>query len=217
MQQFTSILLTSVLFNGVTKAQLAPLLTAATPTQKVFAAGKRIWQAGEKVTTFGLVCAGQVQIVKENVQGNRMIVATIKPGDIFGEAYIYAATGGLPVSVDASQAAIILFFTPQRLLLLTQLPSGQQVVSNLLQILAQKSLLLNQKVEILGQRRIADKVLTYLRWEQRRQQTNPILLPYNRQEMADFLGVERSALSATLSEMKQATVIDYHKNQFTLL
>lgn len=216
MQRFQSVILRSPLFNALTADELAPLLLAAQPISKTYAADKRIWQAGEQATMLGLVCVGQVQIVKENAQGNRLIVATVNVADIFGEAYVHAAGGVLPVSVDASQPTTVLFFPPQRLLALAGTPAGQQVMRNLLQILAQKSVLLNQKVEILAQRRIVDKVLTYLRWEQQKQQANPILLPYNRQEMADFLSVERSALSAALSEMKQAGLIDYHKNQFTL-
>ncbi|MFD0896510.1 Crp/Fnr family transcriptional regulator [Loigolactobacillus binensis] len=217
MQRFYPVILQSPLFDQVTAQQLPALLAVARPRLKKFAAGSCIWRAGENTASIGLVCAGQAQIIKENAKGNRLIVATVTAADIFGEAYAYAAPKALPVSVEVVSAATVLFFQPQSMLALMALPAGPQVMRNLLQILAQKSLLLNQKVEILAQRRIADKVLAYLRLEQQRQQTNPILLPYNRQEMADYLGVERSALSAALGEMKQAALIDYHKNQFTLL
>ncbi len=215
MQQFYPVLLKSTLFRQITAVSLAPLLAAAQPTLKTFTANERIWQAGEQAASFGLVGAGTVQILKEDAQGNRTIVATVSEAGIFGEAYAYASTGPLPVSVDASTTTV-LFFEPKRLLNLAHLPQGEQLLSNLLQILARKSLLLNQKVEILSQRKIADKVLTFLQLEAKRQARQPMLLPYNRQEMADFLGVERSALSAALSSMKKAGLIDYRKNEFTL-
>ncbi|MCH4171717.1 MAG: Crp/Fnr family transcriptional regulator [Lactobacillus sp.] len=216
MQQFYPVLLKSTLFRQITANNLAPLLAAAQPMIKTFTANERIWQAGEQAASFGLVGAGTVQILKEDAQGNRTIVATVSEAGIFGEAYAYASTGPLPVSVDASTNTTVLFFEPKRLLNLAHLLQGEQLLSNLLQILARKSLLLNQKVEILSQRKIADKVLTFLQLEAKRQTRKPMLLPYNRQEMADFLGVERSALSAALSSMKKAGLIDYRKNEFTL-
>lgn len=216
MQQFYSVILQAKLFEQIKRQQLPELLAAIKPVLKTFAAGTRIWQVGATVSSFGLVCAGQVQVVKENEKGNRTILATVSAADIFGEAY--ACTNGqpLPVAVDALTTAKVLFFQPDNLFELTPLAAQQQVMANLVQIFAQKSLLLNQKVEILSQRRIVDKVRAYLQMEQQKQHSQSLLIPYNRQEMADFLGVERSALSTTLSEMQQTGYLSYHKNQFTL-
>ncbi|QGG60432.1 cyclic nucleotide-binding domain-containing protein [Loigolactobacillus bifermentans] len=216
MDKFYPIILNSRLFQSLSIQELPDLLKIAQPQQRTYAAGQRIWQAGEQVTSLGLVCAGRVQIIKENPQGDRMIIATIDPADLFGEAYLYAGAKTLPVSVDAVSEATVLFFEPEALLEVAWMPEGKRIIRNLLQILSQKSLLLNKKVAILSQRKTADKVLVYLKTEAKRQQTNPLKIPYNRQEMADYLGVERSALSAALSDMKQAGLLDYHKNEFTL-
>lgn len=216
MDKYFTIILNSNIFRGITLQELPTLLHRSEPKIKHFSEGNRIWQAGENSDSFGLVCEGRIQIVKEDRRGNRMIIATIEPTDIFGEAYAYAAAGPLPVSVDVVQDATVLFFKPERLLTLNNLPGGMQLIRNSLQILAQKSLMLNQKIEVLSQRKITDKVLAYLRLEQKRQRSTHLVLPYNRQEMADFLGVERSALSATLGEMKKEGLMDYHKNEFVL-
>lgn len=217
MQQFYSVILQAKLFNQIKRHQLPALLAAIKPTLKTFTANTRVWQVGATVPSFGLVCAGQVQIVKENAKGNRTILAKVGVSDIFGEAYACTKHHSLSVAVDTITTTKILFFRPENLFKLTPLTAQQQLIVNLLQIFAQKNLLLNQKVEILSQRRIADKVLTYLQLEQQKQISKSLLIPYNRQEMADFLGVERSALSTTLGEMQQADQISYYKNHFTLL
>lgn len=217
IDKFHKVILKSTLFKGITLEQLPLILDKTKPELKHFEMGNRIWQTGEVATHFGLVCEGKVQVLKENQRGNKMIVALIEPQDIFGEAYAYAAAGHLPVSVDAVRDATVLFFQPNRLLTLTNIPGGMLLIRNSLQILAQKSLMLNQKIEVLSQRNINDKVLAYLHFEQTKQKSDHLTIPFNRQEMADFLGVERSALSAALAIMKKEHLIDYHKNEFTLL
>lgn len=217
IDKFHKVILQSTLFRDITLAQLPQILHNTKPELKHFDAGNRIWQAGEVAAYFGLVCQGQVQVLKENQRGNKMIVALIEPTDIFGEAYAYAAAGRLPVSVDAMTETVVLFFEPNTLLTLTDVPGGKQLIRNSLQILAQKSLMLNRKIEVLSQRTITDKVLAYLHLEYTKQKTKHLCIPFNRQEMADFLGVERSALSTTLGNMQKDGLIDYHKNEFTLL
>lgn len=216
MEKFYPVLLKSNLFKHISLADMPMLLDKVEPSIRYFSAGNRIWQAGDSAKEFGLVCAGKVQIVKENQRGNRMILALIEPAGIFGEAYAYAAAGTLPVSVDVVEDATVLFFRPAKLIAQAHLPQGPQLIQNMMQILATKSLMLNQKIEVLSQRKITDKVLTFLQLEQAKQHRNHLVIPYNRQEMADFLGVERSALSTALGEMKKERLLDYHKNEFTL-
>lgn len=217
MEEYYPIIAQSDLFQGIPLAELPELIQTIGASLQTFPAGTRIWHAGEQVSQFGLVLAGSVQVIKEDVRGNRTILNLVEPSDVFGEAYAYGSPDHLPVSVDVSKEATILFLPPQAILSLTALPGGTQVLNNLLKNLAQKSLFLNQRIEILAQRKIHDKVLTFLHSLEKQQQTNHLVIPYNRQEMADFLGVERSALSNALSEMKKAGMLDYHKNNFTLL
>lgn len=217
MNDVQTIIGQSNLFKAIDRALLPNLIQQSEPSFKSYVSGNRIWRAGEIAKTLGMVYSGKVQVIKENRRGNRTILTQILPSGIFGEAYAYAAVGSLPVSVDAVTDCQVLFFEPKKLLALGHLPGGQQVIGNLLQILAQKSLMLNQKIEILSQRKIEDKVLAFLHQEQKKQASAHLILPYNRQEMADFLGVERSALSAVLGEMQKAGVIIYHKNEFELL
>ncbi|MCI1903782.1 Crp/Fnr family transcriptional regulator [Enterococcus hirae] len=207
----------SKLFKNVTKTEIAELLAHLAAETVAFQEGERIWQAGETAAQIGLVLSGHVQIIKEDFHGNRMILTKVASSGIFGEAYAYAAPDTLPVSVDMAESGRILFLQPEKMLAASAWPGGGQLLRNILQILAQKSLMLNQKIEILSQRKVEDKVLAFLIFQSRAQKSRTLLIPYDRQEMADALGVERSALSAVLSKMKKAGKIDFHKNRFELL
>ena len=206
MEQHLSLIEKSPLFRGVAKDDVLPLLQDLKVRQKNYKKGEFLFYSGDPVTYIGLVLEGSVHIIQEDYWGNRNILSQIPQGFFFGEAF--ACLPEAPATVDvvaASDAVIIQIYVANVLHgghLLT--PAEAQFTGNLLGLMAEKNRLLTEK-------------MLYLSNLARDKGKATFVLPFNRQQMADFLSVDRSALSAELSKMKKDGLIDYHKDQFSLL
>ena len=156
--------------------------------------------------------------MKEDFWGNRNILAKLQPGELFAETYAIAAHQVLGVSVMTDEGATVLFFHMGEFLAPTAEPDrlSGQMLRNLLQVITQKNLQLNAKLTHLTQRTTREKLLSYLSEESLRQGRSEFDIPFNRQQLADYLGVDRSALSAELSKMQKEKLISYDRNHFNL-
>ena len=205
MEQHLSLIEKSPLFRGVAKDDVLPLLQDLKVRQKNYKKGEFLFYSGDPVTYIGLVLEGSVHIIQEDYWGNRNILSQIPQGFFFGEAF--ACLPEAPATVDvvaASDAVIIQIYVANVLHgghLLT--PAEAQFTGNLLGLMAEKNRLLTEKMRYLSNLARDKGKATFV-------------LPFNRQQMADFLSVDRSALSAELSKMKKDGLIDYHKEQFSL-
>ena len=219
MQKYLSLIKKSPLFTGTTDAALAAMLNCLAASIKAFAKNEYIFREGDTANFIRLVVSGRVQIVKDDFFGNRNIIAVIEPTQMFGEAFACSGTEKMPMSAIASLDSVILKLDCSRLITTCSNSCNfhQQAISRLLRIIASKNISLNQKIEIISQRTTREKILAYLFKESKVQQSSSIVINYNRQELADFLGVERSALSAVLSKLRRDGLIKYHKNKFELL
>ena len=219
MQKYLSLIKKSPLFAGTTDAALTAMLNCLAASIKAFAKNEYIFREGDTANFIRLVVSGRVQIVKDDFFGNRNIIAVIEPTQMFGEAFACSGTEKMPMSAIASLDSVILKLDCSRLITTCSNACNfhQQAISRLLRIIASKNISLNQKIEIISQRTTREKILAYLFKESKVQQSSNIVINYNRQELADFLGVERSALSAVLSKLRHDGLINYHKNQFELL
>lgn len=174
--------------------------------------------SGQRPEHVGIVMSGQLHIVKEDAEGNRILVAGLQPGEIFAEALCAAGVGESPVTVLADTDSAILRLRFDRVIH----PCGQacefhgKLVENLLGLIARKNLLLQSRMEIMAIRSVREKVLRYL-GSFAMPKGEKITIPFNREELADYLCVERSALSHTLSRMKQDGLLEYRKNELILL
>ena len=208
----------SPLFQGITPQEAQSVLHCLQASPRSLGKEEYLFREGEVVSWAGLVLEGRLQLVREDLWGNRRLLRTVEPGELFGESY--ACAPGAPSLVSA-QAVL-----PSRVLLLdiahllttcsSACPFHTRLIRNLLTILAEKNLFLTQKLEHLTQRTTREKVLSYLETLSRQQHSLSVTIPYNRQQLADYLSVERSALSAELSRMAAEGLLDYRKNQFTL-
>lgn len=208
----------AALFDGVDPADYDAVLACLSANIRRYGSGQAVLRAGERAGKVGIVLAGAVDIVRGDVFGNRAIVARMEPGDMFGEAYAFAGTAALPVSAVCAADSDVLLFDADRIAAPCADGCGFHAVliQNMLGILAQKNILLNDKLDILSRRRMRDKILTYL-WRQRQQAgSDEFEIPFNREQMADYLGADRSALSAELSRMRREGLIDFHKNIFKI-
>jgi CRP-like cAMP-binding protein len=207
------------LFIGIDDGNLTSLLACLSGTERTYKKGETVLFAGDKPTAVGIVLSGLVHIIKEDYFGNRNIIAEVGTGGLFGEALVCAEADAAPVTVIASKDSNILLVNYNRII--TTCPTActfhTTLIRNMLHLLALKNISLVDKLEHVTKRTTQEKVLSYLSGQAQRHGSNVIEIPFNRQEMADFLSVERSALSAELSRLRDDGIIRFRKNRFEIL
>jgi len=215
IENYLDILELAGLFKDISAEERGALLECMNARILNVKKGQIILLTGKKLDFFGLVLAGLFHIIRENYNGNRSLIAAITPGIIFAEALCCAGVAKSPVTVIAAEDSCYMKLDfPHFLKTCTSLCSFHvRLIENMASIIARKNLMMQNKMEILELKTIRDKVMRYLETFSEAD----ITLPYNRGEMAEFLCVERSALSHELIKMKKDGLIDYKKNKFLLL
>lgn len=206
----------SSLFRNMEHQDIQSLLDVLNPITKTYQQGEVIIHPNQKTTKIGLILEGFVHICKDDYWGNHTILAEFEPGDAFGEVYAITNTP-LANSVESITPSTICFIELQKILhLSTSNHAHQLFTSNLINELAHKNLLLFKKIDILSQKSTRKKILAYLTQLSIESQQSTFQIPFNRQELADYLCVDRSALSNELSKLRNEDYIDFKKNKFTL-
>lgn len=218
MKKQREILLDTPLFRGIAPQELEELLGCLQATERTFAKGSFVYVEGDKASHVGVVLAGQVQVLQEDYLGNRTILAEIGPGGLFAETFVCAGVPTMPVSVQAAVKTRVLLLNYGKIL--TSCSSActfhARLVQNMLAVLAGKALALNRKLGHLSHRTMREKLLSYLGEQATIEGNSHFTIPFNRQQLADYLMVDRSALSAELSRMQAEGLVRYHKNEFHL-
>lgn len=228
MEQYYSLLTKCPLFKSFTPEQIATTLTGLKAQTKTYKKGQLIFMAWEPATSVGIILDGTAQVIKIDYEGNRNILAQLRSPDIFGEVFACLNMPTLPVSVEATKDCTVLFINFKSLVFLPpgmpslvtisgDLPLHRQMIGNMLKIIAAKNLLLNNKITIMSQRTTKEKLMTFLYEQSQSQRSKTFTISMDRQTLADYLCVERSAMSAELSELQKLGKLKYHKNHFTLL
>lgn len=217
-EEYFSVIQTAPLFKNVSNNEMSSMLGCLGAQMAGVNKGEAVLLAGDRPQHIGIVLAGTLHIVKDDYDGNRNLVGAVGPGDIFAEALCCAGTAESPVSVLADTDAVVLLMRFDRIL--HTCPNScvfhTQLIENMLGIVAQKNLMLQSRMEIISLHAVRAKVLKYLEGLAARQ-GREITVPFNREELANYLCVERSALSHELARMKKDGLILYKKNSFTLL
>lgn len=213
-----SVLQSSALFQGIDAADCEKILNCLSTGTKRYAKNEIILLAGEPVASLGVIVSGRVQIIKEDLLGSRSIVAELSTGEIFGEALALAQVKQSPVTVLASSECQVVRLSAERILspCPTLCDHHTTLLRNMMRLLAEKNVVLNRKMDILSQKTTRDKVQAYLSQQARRQNTLDPVIPFSREELADFLCVNRSALSKELGRMQEEGLIRFTKNRFSL-
>lgn len=206
------------LFDGIEEAELPRALEALGARRLLYAKHQPVFLEGEPAGEAGVVLSGGVHVVREDYSGNRSVIALVEPPQLFGEVFACAGVDRLPVSVIAAAGSEILLLSCRRVLL----DGGEgafcsQILRNLLRIVAEKNLLLNQKMEFMSKRTTREKLMAYLGAQSKAQGGGVFTIPYDRQALADYLGVERSAMSAELGKLRREGKIDFQKSQFKMI
>jgi len=219
MKNILSPLSKSALFQGVSEEEIASLLKCLGCTFRSYTKSETIYAAGDYARQIGLVVNGSVHVVKNDAWGNSNIISEISDGEMFAEAVVCGGVGILPVSVIAAADAEVMFFDFQRIITTcsTACVFHTLLIRNMITVFARRNLLLTGKMEHLTKRTTREKLLSYLSEQAGMYNINSFEIPFNRQELADYLSVERSALSAEMSRLKSEGVIDYRKSHFELL
>ncbi len=208
MKEFFPVLHTAALFSGISDDELAVMLSYLGARIDTFPKGSRLLRAGEQVEEVGLVLAGSTLIVQEDIWGNRNILSKTGPGQTFAEVFACAPGAVLNVSVEAIRRV------------LSVCPSAcshhSRIIRNLLDELAEKNLRLNEKLTHMAQRTTRAKLMSYFSAEAQRRSVYEFDIPFSRQQLADYLGVERSGLSVELGKMRDEGLLDFHKSHFLL-
>ena len=218
MQEFLSVIRTSTLFTGVEENEISAMLHCLDARTETFPKDAFLLREGDTTSSIGLVLQGSALVVQEDVWGNRNILSRANPGQTFATAFACAPGAVLNMSVVAETAVTVLNLNVRRILTVcsSACTHHSKVVRNLLGDLAEKNLRFNEKLTHMGQRTTRAKLMSYFSMVARKEGSFEFEIPFSRQQMADYLGVERSGLSLELSKMRDEGLLDYHKNRFVL-
>ncbi len=207
------------LFAGIDAQERRAVLACLGARAVELRRGECALAAGDRPDQVGVVLEGRLHIVREDAEGGRALLAALEPGELFAEVLCCAGVGESPVTVLAETDATVLQIGFARML--RSCPQAcafhARLVENMLRVIAQKSLELQRRLELLSAKTIRERLLRYLTSVAAQQGTSAFALPFNREELADFLCVDRSALSRELARLKREGTIDYWKNQFKLV
>ncbi len=207
------------LFAGMDPADTQAMLSCLGYSVREYPKHDMVWNVGTAVTGFGIVLSGHVQVIREDYFGKRSIIAAIHAGGVFGEAFACAEITESPLAVSAGEESRILFLQADKILTTcgNACAFHSELIRRLVRMLARKNLVLNRKMDFLSKRTTREKLGAYLLSEYSQVKTNPFLIDLNRNELADYLSVDRSAMSRELSRMRAAGILDYWKNSFKIL
>ena len=219
MKKYIKILRKCRLFCDIADEDMLRMLTCMGATVESFDKKYTIFSEGSAAKYIGIMLAGAAQNVRVDYNGNRSIISEIGASEMFGEAFACAEVKSTPVSVVAVEPCEVMFIECAHILHTCHNHCGfhSQMIYNLMCELADKTIRYYKKAEITSQRTTRDKLLTYLTSVSKEEDSVSFDIPFDRQELADYLEVDRSGLSAEISRLKKEAVLDCYKNHFELL
>ena len=213
-----SFLSNTALFHGIREDELQEMLPCLNTRERKHQKNEIVLRAGDTVSEIGLIESGSVNIVVNFYWGNSHIFGHIGKGDVFAQNFAAIPGRELNCDVVAAEDTEVLFVDMHRLLSTCQnsCPFHRRLIHNLIRISAEKSLSLSNRMMHTAPKSIRDRLLSYLSEQATRNRSPRFSIPFSRQQLADYLGVDRSALSNELSKMQRDGLITYRKNEFQL-
>lgn len=219
MNKYFDVLRSCLLFNQINDDSLINLLTCLKAKVKIYDKKEVIISEGEASKNIGIVLSGKIQIIRNDLYGNRSIVGYVTPSEIFAESFACAEISAIPVSIVASEKSEVMLIDCQHIMHTCTNSCGfhQQLIFNLMKNIASKNISFHQKIEITSKRSTREKLLAYLNLQAKKSNSKSFDIPFNRQELADYLEVERSGLSMEISKLKKEGIIKNKKNHFLII
>ena len=219
MKKYFPVLRSCPLFADIDEGALESMLQCLNAQSRRFLRGQTVFHEGDEARWVGIVLEGAVQIFRNDYDGSRSLLGRAGVGQLFGEVFACAGMAELPVSVEATQDSVILLADCRRVLTVCRNACSfhNRLINNLLQAVAEKNLQLNRKIECMSRRTTREKLMVFLLGEAKAHNSREVDIPFDRQALADYLGVERSAMSAELGKLVRDGVIACQRRHFRLL
>ena len=219
MEKYFDVLDTCPLFYKVGRENYGKMLHCFGARTVTVKKGNSVFHEGQVAKYVGIVLSGTIQTVQEDYLGNRSILSMAAPGQLFGEGFACAGVESLPVSMVAAVDSIIMLIDCSHITTMCHHVCSfhNQMIRNMLSSVSRSNIQLNQKIEILSKRTTREKVMAFLLSEAAIHGSDEFTIPYDRQELADFLGVERSAMSTVIGQLRDDGFIKVNRRNFQLL
>lgn len=219
MKKYIPVLKRTQMFSGIGDEDITAMLVCLDARLCNYKKGEYVLRQGEHLNDITVLVEGNLHIQKDDYWGNRSILGQVAVGEMFGEAYVSPESGALLNDVVAVKDSAVIFFDVKRVI--TTCSSAcrfhAMVVQNMFFAISEKNRKLVQKLGHMSKRSTREKLISYLSEEAKRQNSSAFTIPYNRQQLADFLSVDRSAMSNELCKMRDEGLLQFNKNQFKLL
>ena len=219
MKKYIPILKRTQMFAGVSDDEIAAMLSCLGARINTYKKGEYVLRQGEHISDITVLAEGKLHIQKDDYWGKRSILGQIAVGEMFGEAYVAPDSGSLLNDVVAVEDSAVIFFDVKRIL--TACSSACRfhtiVVQNLFFAISEKNRKLVQKLGHMSKRSTREKLISYLSEQAKEHNSSSFAIPYNRQQLADFLSLDRSAMSNELCKMRDEGLLEFDKNSFKLL
>ena len=219
MKKFIPVLKNSKLFSGVSEEEIGLMLSCLDAKLHSYKKGEYVVAQGERLNHIMVLVSGELHIQTDDYWGNRTIINRISVGEMLGEAYISADSGAMLNDVLAVDDSSVIFFDVRRMITVCKSACRfhSMLIQNLFSAISEKNRTLMQKLGHISKRTTREKLISYLSAEAKKNGSASFAIPFNRQQLADFLSVDRSAMSNELSKMRDEGLLEFEKNKFTLI
>ena len=219
MEKYIPILKRTQLFSGVGEEEIGAMLNCLQAKLCTYKKGEYVLRQGEHLDKILVLVSGKLHIQRDDYWGNRSIINMVSIGEMFGEAYVAPKSGTLMNDVLAVENSAVIFFDVKRIITVCSAACRfhSMVVQTLFFAISDKNRKLVQKLTFMTKRTTREKLIAYLSEESKRQNSSEFSIPFNRQQLADYLSVDRSAMSNELCKMRDEGLIEFEKNYFKLM
>lgn len=217
MKKIFEMIKSNPLFRGIAFNDFERMLNCLSAKAANYKKDDIILLSGNTINSVGLILSGSVKIIKEDIDGNITLLSRLTVPEVFGEAFACAGITQSPVTIQATEDAEILFIDYQKIITscTSACPFHTKLIENMLKLISQRNLILSQKIEILSKRTTREKLLYF--FDTQRGSAKKFTIPFNREELAHYLCVDRSAMSNELCKMRDEGLIIFKKNTFEII
>lgn len=219
MKKYVSILKTAKLFAGLENEEIISMLSCLGAKLRTYKKGEYVLRQGEYLSNVFILVEGNLHIQNDDYWGNHSILREISPGEMFGESYIAPESGALLNDVVAITDSTVIFFDLKKIIgtCSSACPFHNKAVQNLFFAIAEKNRKLVQKMGHISKRSTREKLISFLSEEAKKHNSSNFTIPFNRQQLADYLSVDRSAMSKELCKLRDEGLLEFDRNSFRLL
>ena len=219
MKNYISVLKNNPLFRGISPTEIEALLGCMQAVIKRYSKGEYVFRQGDKMEQLTILLEGRLHVQSDDYWGNRTILNVIHPGEMFGEAYVMQSDTMFLNDAVAMESCTVAFFDLRKMTSVCSAACSfhHMLIHNLFLAISAKNRRLVQKLEHISKRSTREKLLSYLSEQSKLHNSSSFTIPFNRQQLADFLSVARSAMSNELCKLRDEGMLEFNKNSFKLL